>query len=77
MADEVDPVEVFDVSDIVERAVKTALEVGIAAVPFVLITDVSKPALVAAGISAGSAFLSVVVNAVQQYARSKKSHVQL
>ena len=73
----VDEVEVFDVSDIAERAIKTALEVGIAAIPFVLITDVSKPALVAAGISAGSAFLSVVVNAVQQYARSKKSHVQL
>jgi len=73
----VDEVEVFDVSDITERAIKTALEVGIAAVPFVLITDVSKPALVAAGIAAGSAFLSVVVNAVQQYARSKRSHVQL
>lgn len=72
-----DDVEVFDLSDITERAVKTALEVGFASIPFVLVTDISKPALVSAGIAAGSAFLSVVINAVQQYARSKKSHVQL
>lgn len=75
MTDEV-PVDVFDVSDIVERAVKTALEAGIGAVPFVLVTDVTKPALVAAGIAAASAFASVVVNAVLQYARSKKSKVE-
>ena len=74
MADEV---QVFDVSDIANRAFKTFLQAGLGSIPFVLITDVTQPALVAAGIAAASAALAVVFNAVAQYAASKRSKVQL
>ena len=70
-------VQVFDVSDITERAVKTAVEAGIAAVPFVAFTDISYPVLVAAGMAAGAAGVSVILNALKQWSQSKKSKVQL
>ena len=68
---------VFDVSDIFERAVKTAGEAALGAVPFVMVTDVTKPALVAAGIAAASAFASVVVNTLHQYFSAKSTKVEL
>lgn len=75
MADET--VQVFDVSDIAERSFKTAIQSFLGALPFALITDITKPALVAAGIAAASAAVSVLFNVVAQYADSKKSRVQL
>lgn len=76
----VDEVQVFDVSDIFERAVKTALDVFIVALPASLVLN-DVPVLAdlagAAGLAAASAFVSVLINAVQQYARSKSSEVKL
>lgn len=70
--------EVFDVSDIVERAAKTAAEVFIVNVPvFAALTDVQLPVLLAAASAAGAAALSVVLNAVLQWSRSRKSRIQL
>ena len=81
MADEVDvqevETEVFDVSDIVERAVKTGVEVGLVGLPILAITEVDQAVLLAAAIAAGSAAASVVLNAVLQWSRSRKSKVQL
>lgn len=68
---------VIDVSDVFERAVKTAIEAGLASFPFVVVTDVSKPALVAAGIAAASAGLAVILNTVKQYAEHRSTKVQL
>jgi hypothetical protein len=75
MADE--EVQVFDVSDIVDRSVKTALQSFLGALPFALITDITKPALLAAGVAAASAAVSVLYNVAAQYAASRKSRVQL
>lgn len=77
MADEV---EVFDVSDIFERAAKTAIEAFVVALPAsIVFTDV--PALLdvaaAAAFGAATAAASVVLNAVLAYSRSRKSKVQL
>lgn len=75
-----DEVEVFDISDIAERAVKTALEAFCVALPAVIVfADIPALADVAAagGLAAATGFASVVVNAVLAYARSKRSKVQL
>lgn len=83
MVDEVEDtedVEVFDVSDIVERAVKTGIEAGFVAVPVALFAAPGadyKSLAVAFAFAVGTAAASVVLNTVQQWARSRKSHVQL
>jgi hypothetical protein len=72
--------EVFDVSDITERAVKTAIEAGFVAVPVALFAAPGadyRALAVAFAFAAGTAAASVVLNAVQQWARSRSSHVQL
>lgn len=76
----VDEVEVFDVSDIFERTVKTGLEAFVVALPAVLVfSDVEALIAVAgaAGLAAATAAVALVVNVVLQYARSKSSRVQL
>jgi hypothetical protein len=76
----VDEVEVFDVSDIAERTVKTALEAFVIALPTAIVfTDL--PALAAtasaAAFGAATAGAAVVLNVVLQFSRSRKSKVQL
>ena len=72
-------VEVFDVSDITERAVKTGVEAFVVALPAGLVFSDAAVAIVtakAAGFSACLAAASVVVNTVHQWSKSKKSKVQ-
>jgi hypothetical protein len=70
-------VEVFDLSDIAERAIKTGVEVGIVGLPILHIADVDQATLLAAAIAAGCAAASVVLTAVLQWSRAKKSRVQV
>lgn len=71
---------VFDVSDIFERAVKTAVEAFVVALPSALVfTDLSslESAAVAGGFAAATAAASVVLNAVLSWAQSEDTEVQL
>jgi hypothetical protein len=71
---------VFDLSDIAERAIKTAVEAFIVALPVVIVIS-DLPGLVeaaaAGGIAAGSAAISVVLNKVLEWARSEDTEIQL
>ncbi len=79
MVDEVE-VEVFDLSDIAERALSTAVEVaavGFPALYLALRGPNAKASTIAFGITVGSAALSVVKNAAKTYFNAKKAKVQL
>ncbi len=60
----------MDFKDIGIRALKTAVQVFIASLPFTLLTDITQPALVSAGVAAASAGVSVVMNAILQWSQS-------
>lgn len=68
MADE----SVFNVGDILERAALTAIEAFLVVVPIDQVFSTDPSVLRAAGISAGAAALSVVINAVKQYLQSRQ-----
>lgn len=75
----VDEVTVFDVSDILERAVSTAAEVAAVGLPALFVAlkgPNARAALLAFGIAAGASALSVVKNAARDYFNAKKARVQ-
>ena len=75
----VDEVEVFDVSDILERAVSTAVEVALVGLPALFVAlkgPNARAALLAFGVAAGAAAVSVLKNAARDFFNARKARVQ-
>ena len=75
----IDEVAVFDVSDILERAVSTAAEVALVGLPALFAAlkgPNSRAALLAFGVAAGAAAVSVLKNAAREFLNARKARVQ-
>lgn len=75
----VDEEQVFDLSDIAERAVSTAAEVAAVGLPALFVAlkgPNARAAVLAFGIAAGAAAVSVLKNAARDYFNAKKARVQ-